>query len=273
MTIKAKGVKVRDGNEEILLHTSLKSWQLAPFRRGHRPSHSVLSKLLSFSCHVTVPLLIFCPFFRDMLLIGIWSTNFWLNRKRNLFYNKNKVDSLSFTLPYAQYHTTMMLYEQWEIADSCTVCNINPLLQSNSCGCKETKRFWSKLFKSHVELNSYGEFKEGTAVTKSPVSACVFVCGCESQGQVMTNDGKLEWRLPAAPPPCQQRRIGGIEGPEKKELVENAQTNTQTGRHGAHLHTKTSGWHDVRRGTAPEGDSCWGSLCPWFHLSWFSVCF
>lgn len=82
----------------------------------------------------------------------------------------------------------------------------------------------------------------------------------------MTNDGKLEWRLPAAPPPCQQRRIRGAEGAEKKGAVKYTQTNTQTGRHGAHVHTKTSGWHRARRGSAPEGDRFWGLLCSAFDF-------
>lgn len=57
-------------------------------------------------------------------------------------------------------------------------------------------------------------------------------CQSVSQGQVMTNDGKLEWRLPAARSPGQQR-IGGKKPTEKmavKHTRKHRHTNFQTQR-------------------------------------------
>ncbi len=96
-------------------------------------------------------------------------------------------------------------------------------------------------------------------VTGSLVSAClrkwttvcvfVCVCVCVSQGQVMTNDGKLEWRLPAAHSPCQQR-IRGKETAEKMAVknthTQKTHTNTDWQRHRGQVFTKASELHRVR---------------------------
>lgn len=77
------------------------------------------------------------------------------------------------------------------------------------------------------------------------VHVCVTQCECVSRGQVMTNDGKLEWRLPAAHSPCQQRRIRGMERLRKRL----SQTHTWTHKSGGHTVqdcTKASESHSHR---------------------------
>ena len=112
---------------------------------------------------------------------------------------------------------------------------------------------------------------------------CVFVCLCVcvcarvlvSQGQVMTNDGKLEWRLPAARSPCQQR-IRGKEAAEKM-TVKNTHTNTnrdtQTGRRRGQVLTKASELHRVRWGITGEQfkrDTSLRALITTIPLDWLN---
>lgn len=94
----------------------------------------------------------------------------------------------------------------------------------------------------------------------------------------MTNDGKLEWRLPAARSPCQQR-IRGKEASEKM-TVKNTHTNTnrdtQTGRRRGQVLTKASELHRVRWGITGEQfkrDTSLRALITMIPLDWLNGVF
>lgn len=108
---------------------------------------------------------------------------------------------------------------------------------------------------------------------------CRHVCFCGCVWVTGASDDK-RWQI-GVKAPRRSPAMPTMENPRhqrawKKEPVENTQTNTQTGRHRAHLHTKMSGWQGVRwarrwSGTVAEGhfinDFIWADLVFVFRIS------
>lgn len=132
---------------------------------------------------------------------------------------------------------------------SCTSSGTIHFSRVTAADVRTTKWFWSKLCKSHMALGSNGEFWEGQNGSHKVTSVGIFLkkwlCVYVSEGQAMTNDGKLEWRLPAACSPCQQQRHRSS---WENGCQKHTSTDTQTGRPSARVYTKASNGDRLRWG-------------------------
>lgn len=115
------------------------------------------------------------------------------------------------------------------------------------------------------------------------VTVCVWVrvCLSVSQGQAMTNDGKLEWRLPAACSPCQQK-IRGKEASEKMAVTHTYTHTHKTNTHRALIHKLAGAQAKFlqrrmscrgRGGDSQRGGSLRALISRFLHSDWFCFVF